>query len=1723
MPCGNSEIVYHNFWGNVALQYSIGSSEIEELISLNKKTNDYSFVFKINSAELEVSLDETGNVSFCSPENGEVFGFSAPIMTDANGNTSAAVSYRTIESDGARFIVLTADSAWINQESTILPVQIKTTIHVKDNEDGFQKDRLEAQEKVKERENILRMNADTLPDYYTLTSASLKYHYETADNSKLGVIKVPEKSARVDLSEIYLPIEKAVPAKKKAKKIHTEITKIDVADIKGEKIAFGFSPIGQDETAFVYSEGERAAVLSLRYNLNVGLGPRAVTEQFGGDGIENYINVYTRQLTSVIDCMSVNSNILPIQLQMVYNPSYDSYKSNLLNLSDFAYPIEGMGKNFKLNLEQYCFSYEIDRYHDGFIYIDGSGAVHEFEENIRSTSSANHYVCKDCNLTCSKAGNHSVTIYKNNVPYMYFTYGRLTWIATPEKSLRIEYELLNNGKARIEKVYNCLEGGTRNYPSSKEAQSVTFAYNNNNLLSSITSNYGESVNFTYNDRNLLTKIERGTLSIANLEYDSANRIESIIGKHRTGCQFYYSTNYEINLLRAINTDNTANTIESAAFSSSTTTKSVELSRNGAASVIRQYAFNDSGICQSSYQGYYNQQDDTCPRNTVAVYAEQQADKVRTKTALCYTEDFSQLYNGSFRVISGTDPSDWVVDTTNSGNNYVERNGGNLLYLTEKSTAWQKYWFSNDLKTSYVVGFYAEAEGNDCSLKVTLSGKNISKTFAVNSNGQYYAFIAFDRSTSSNRGTLKFENICSSHAILIDNVTISPIDEYVESVWNGVTATQADKQITQETTYTADTGDDNRLKKETVIDHYTCNGTSTANAATVTKTYTYTDAAKEGETSKQEILSTVKYRENGSIKTAMQKVVNENSGLTTKTITTYTDADGSTSQTAVGIDMDIYGNPLMVIGENGEKTYYIYSNTQNNYRLIQQINCNETKLASVGDSHSRHFDDYIVSYTYNEYGECSSVSDGTSANSVTDNYNGTSDQYSGSGQSWKTEFNTYGNPTAIYDENDTQHKIQYTYDEDQRLKKVNYDNSSAQSIKDVGYDKYGNSTYIVWNEKINGMYTLVAAYTFSYDYENYKYSVSHSGNSYNYQYNYNNDPLQMQTKVSGGGYVGEYTYICRSDGLLASASYTINGTTRIYTPQYNEKKQIISESDGSNFKSSYSYNEKGALEEYSVSNGTKTVLKNSYYYDGINTIMGSQYKTRRITDEKIADDSSYARHYEYDAMGRVESIRYNRMSVNKYSYDKANRLSSETERNSDGKLGYSYDNRNNITQIRRSSPSNQMGTVLKKFTYGETNRLESYTNNGVTKYFVYDGMGNPVKYGVSNVLAADNMIWTQATKLKSGTYKGNRFSYKYNADGLRYEKTVNGITTRQYLEGDKIIAEEDVNASGTIVHTKYYIYDHTGIAGMVYDGTTYYFAKNMFGDVVSVHTETGAYAAGYEYDAWGNITSGGGSGIGAANPFRYRGYYYDNETGFYYLQSRYYDPEIYRFINADNLELIPSLSQIPGQLNLYAYCNNNPLMYTDETGEIALTTAILIGMGIGAAVGLGIGIGLGLANGARGWDLVGYIVLGTCSGIIAGGVIAATIFTGGAAMNLGYEMFKTGLAVLAGGGGGTAGGALAVAGVGVMAAGSVVVVGGTAVGLLGANIMFSQTPKSNGYYGERWPGDPHKPDHVHLRGNGVDIRIGRDGNPLPGENSLSAQAKKALRKLWPEFEKLFRRW
>ena len=286
-------------------------------------------------------------------------------------------------------------------------------------------------------------------------------------------------------------------------------------------------------------------------------------------------------------------------------------------------------------------------------------------------------------------------------------------------------------------------------------------------------------------------------------------------------------------------------------------------------------------------------------------------------------------------------------------------------------------------------------------------------------------------------------------------------------------------------------------------------------------------------------------------------------------------------------------------------------------------------------------------------------------------------------------------------------------------------------------------------------------------------------------------------------------------------------------------------------------------------------------------------------------------------------------------------------------------------------------------------------------------------------------------LASGNIKNNKaFSYKYDPSNLRYSKTVNGVETLYYWDDGVLLGER------TGDNFIQYIYDADGIAGMRYNGAHYYFEKNLFGDVLRVYSVYGSVVATFKYDSYGNITSSSGS-MADKVKIRYRGYYYDDETGFYYLQSRYYDPSLCRFISADQYELVGMLSQTLGQINLYAYCNNNPIMYTDESGE-GIITALIIGLIIGGiAVG---GVYGGLNSSNTGWGLVGDIALGGLKGGLTAAVLAISLYGGGSLIGYGAGLIGSAFALAGGGmiGSGAAVGVAAVAtGVGVMVSGGVI--------------------------------------------------------------------------------------
>ena len=203
-------------------------------------------------------------------------------------------------------------------------------------------------------------------------------------------------------------------------------------------------------------------------------------------------------------------------------------------------------------------------------------------------------------------------------------------------------------------------------------------------------------------------------------------------------------------------------------------------------------------------------------------------------------------------------------------------------------------------------------------------------------------------------------------------------------------------------------------------------------------------------------------------------------------------------------------------------------------------------------------------------------------------------------------------------------------------------------------------------------------------------------------------------------------------------------------------------------------------------------------------------------------------------------------------------------------------------------------------------------------------------------------------------------FEYNADGIRIEKTyaerageVPVYTDVYTVDGSKILSEQRTDEeTGNVIRTIYYVYDANGQpVGMKYNGVQYWYQKNMQGDVVRILNASGAEVVSYAYDAWGKVLSVSGSlssTVGAANPFRYRGYYYDTETGWYYLNTRYYDPNVGRFLSPDTI-----LGANGGLLgyNLYAYCNNNPVMFADPSGQELLLTFAIGGLATLFAVGI----------------------------------------------------------------------------------------------------------------------------------------------------------------------------
>ncbi|MDE7205723.1 MAG: hypothetical protein K2N90_00910 [Lachnospiraceae bacterium] len=307
-------------------------------------------------------------------------------------------------------------------------------------------------------------------------------------------------------------------------------------------------------------------------------------------------------------------------------------------------------------------------------------------------------------------------------------------------------------------------------------------------------------------------------------------------------------------------------------------------------------------------------------------------------------------------------------------------------------------------------------------------------------------------------------------------------------------------------------------------------------------------------------------------------------------------------------------------------------------------------------------------------------------------------------------------------------------------------------------------------------------------------------------------------------------------------------------------------------------------------------------------------------------------------GIRESVRGN---TGAYTYNNYGELTKAVEKYQAGTYTYeyAYDSGENIRTEKVAGPS---GTKTHTYTYDSVwkDQLVRYDGKSIS----YDKMGNPTNY------MGAGMTWDVKGNLTSVKNRnGKNAEYTYLSDGQRYTKTTGGKKTT-YLYNNGLLLSE---TTGNEVINYYYDSDGTILGIGCKKGTGaekhYFFEKNAFGDVIAVYRNSDSILIGtYEYDLWGNpisvkeaATGRDTDGILGKNPFRYRCYYYDTETGFYYLNSRYYDPQIRRFISADDRLAEPGASVIG--YNLYTYCDNSPVGVADYDGHcpIALIAGVAI--------------------------------------------------------------------------------------------------------------------------------------------------------------------------------------
>ena len=525
---------------------------------------------------------------------------------------------------------------------------------------------------------------------------------------------------------------------------------------------------------------------------------------------------------------------------------------------------------------------------------------------------------------------------------------------------------------------------------------------------------------------------------------------------------------------------------------------------------------------------------------------------------------------------------------------------------------------------------------------------------------------------------------------------------------------------------------------------------------------------------------------------------------------------------------------------------------------------------------------------------------------------------GDGMKYALAYNEFHNLESIGIDGKSEALIKYAYKNGNgRLKEMTYANGHTMKAT---YNSIGQMVAETWFDA-NDVET--ARYKYVYDGNgNIVRSIDITAKKeYNYEYEEGRLVRATEADIELSGEIvtskvifNTVKYYYDTEGKMTKKVITpTSGSAQTIYYETNNDNTVVKFSAGGRTVTSHSKTDSFGRKVFDeLQLGTDFVSRQFVYHAGKVTAehkekakVKSSATTQLVSQIILSDGRTIA--YEYDAEERITKVTDSFDGITEYTYDALGQLLTETV-NGTIVNSMEYDNYGNITKKNG-----------KIYTYGNSkwkDLLTSYNGQSIT----YDAQGNPTSY------LGHTLTWEKGRQLKS--FDGN--TYTYNANGIRTSKAINGIKHEYTLDGTKILRETwDGN---TLIP----LYDNAdGVCGILYNSVPYYFIKNLQGDVIAIVDKDAKTVARYSYDAWGVCTVTQDSvGIANVSPFRYRGYYYDEDTNLYYIQSRYYNADIGKFINSDVPEYCLLALNATGH-NLLAYCINNPTNLTDSNGNIAL--------------------------------------------------------------------------------------------------------------------------------------------------------------------------------------------